>query len=130
MTVPNGSTAKAANSNGNGVEPKIDSKVAISPTAPEQLPHLLQEVHAQSKAYANGSPGARLKLIEAAQSIVYAMETPREAILRYCWAQSTSYACVETCVNLGIFSILAKSDKSISVAELADVTGAESELLG
>lgn len=87
MTKPNGAAPNGAETNGSSTGTKIDSKVAISPSAPERLPHVLKEIQAQSEAFANGSTEARLKLIDAAQSLVYAMETPREAMLRYCWSQ-------------------------------------------
>lgn len=43
--------------------------------------------------------------------------------------QPTSFAGIETCIQLGVFGILAKTDKPQSVADLATITGAEPELL-
>ncbi|KAJ5787090.1 hypothetical protein N7457_002080 [Penicillium paradoxum] len=124
-------TAEPNNSaiNGHGTA-VIDFQVATSPSAPEQLEHLQKEIGLHSQAYSNGDSDARLKLLETARSLVQAMETPQETMLRYCWAQPTAFAGIETCIDLGIFFLLAQTDKPKSVVELAATTGAEPELLG
>ena len=76
MTQLNGSNGSA-----------IDPQVAISPSAPESLPDLLKQVEQHSKSFGEGDANARLTLVDAARSLVQAMETPQESILRYCWAQ-------------------------------------------
>ncbi|KAJ5533842.1 hypothetical protein N7527_000096, partial [Penicillium freii] len=122
--VSNGSTT-----NGHGVA-IIDPQVATAPSAPEKLAHLQKEIESHSQAYSNGDGDARLKLLDTARSLVQAMETPQETMLRYCWAQPTAFAGIETCIELGIFFILAQTGKPKTVAELAATTGAEPELLG
>lgn len=72
--------------NGHGVA-IIDPQVATTPSAPEKLAHLQKEIDSHSQAYSNGDADARLKLLETARSLVQAMETPQETMLRYCWAQ-------------------------------------------
>ncbi|KAJ6186227.1 hypothetical protein N7519_007528 [Penicillium mononematosum] len=124
MTVSNGS---ATNGHGQAI---IDPRVATTPSAPERLAHLQKEIESHSQAYTNGNTDARLNLLETARSLVQAMETPQETMLRYCWAQPTAFAGIETCIDLGIFFILAQTDKPKTVAELAATTGAEPELLG
>lgn len=79
--VSNGSTT-----NGHGVA-IIDPQVATAPSAPQKLAHLQKEIESHSQAYSNGDGDARLKLLETARSLVQAMETPQETMLRYCWAQ-------------------------------------------
>lgn len=75
------------NGSANGSASPPDDNVAISPSAPEQLASLVREIESQAKSYARNEPEARLKLVGAAQSLVQSMETPRETMLRYCWAQ-------------------------------------------
>lgn len=65
----------------------IDPQVATAPSAPEKLEHLQKEIESYSQAYSKGNSDARLKLLETARSLVQAMETPQETMLRYCWAQ-------------------------------------------
>ncbi|KAJ5196687.1 hypothetical protein N7449_007166 [Penicillium cf. viridicatum] len=127
MTVTDVSNGSATNGHGVAI---IDPQVATAPSAPEKLAHLQKEIESHSQAYSNGDGDARLKLLETARSLVQAMETPQETMLRYCWAQPTAFAGIETCIDLGIFFILAQTDKPKTVAELAATTGAEPELLG
>lgn len=65
----------------------LDHSIATAPNAPDDLQFLLQEINSQSNAFSNGQTDARLRLVAAAQSLVQAMETPQEAMLRYIWAQ-------------------------------------------
>lgn len=67
--------------------PAIHPQVATTPSAPEKLVHLQKEIESHSQAYRKGNADARLKLLETARSLVQAMETPQETMLRYCWAQ-------------------------------------------
>ncbi|KAL4998619.1 S-adenosyl-L-methionine-dependent methyltransferase [Aspergillus recurvatus] len=116
------------NGHGNGKTIKVEELVA-SPNLPAQVPGLLDEITSSGKQYLGANGQARLKLLEAARSLVYALETPREAIIRHCWAESTSYAALETAVALNLFNALGTNDESKSVAELATATGAEPALL-
>ncbi|KAL4746853.1 hypothetical protein BDW72DRAFT_183937 [Aspergillus terricola var. indicus] len=104
--------------------------LAVSPNLPAQVPGLLDEIAASGKQYLGAEPQARLELLEAARSLVYALETPREAIIRHCWAESTSYAALETAVALNLFTALGTHDEPKTVTELAEATGAEPALLG
>lgn len=125
-----GTQTNGTKTNGASTRIVLDDQIAVSPNAPQDLPGLLKQVNSLSQDFTGGNQEARLKLIDAAQSVVRALETPRETLLRYCWAQSTAFAAIETCIDLGIFPILAQSDQPKSVAELAEATGAEPELLG
>lgn len=78
------SNRSATNGHGQAI---IDPRVATTPSAPERLAHLQKEIESHSQDYTNGNADARLKLLETARSLVQAMETPQETMLRYCWAQ-------------------------------------------
>ncbi|KAL3260276.1 hypothetical protein ABHI18_004719 [Aspergillus niger] len=104
----------------------VDDKVAISPNAPEEVPTLLKRIAMHGEAYLTESDeNERTRILDAARSLVYALETPREAIIRHCWSQSTLYAAVETGVNLGIFTVLSQDDKPKTAGHLAAATGAD-----
>ncbi|KAL4791471.1 S-adenosyl-L-methionine-dependent methyltransferase [Aspergillus venezuelensis] len=108
----------------------FDNSVAIRPNAAEDVPELLKKVSSLGGAYAeNADEDVRAEYLDAARHLVYALETPREAMIRYCWSQSTVYAAIETCVDLGVFPILAKDDTPKTALELAEATGAEPLLL-
>lgn len=78
MTHSNGTTI-----NGQTIDVE---KLATSANSPQKIPNLLQEI----ASYGNGweeDPQARFKLLEASRSLTYALETPREAVLRHCWSE-------------------------------------------
>ncbi|RAL03000.1 S-adenosyl-L-methionine-dependent methyltransferase [Aspergillus ibericus CBS 121593] len=117
--------------NGNSV-PASDShagkqvdEIAVSPTAPDQVANLAKSIGSLSKAFTAGEAGARLQLLEAADSLLSALETPRETILRYCWRNPTAFAAIETGINLGIFRHLSSHDRPVPITELATATGAD-----
>lgn len=67
--------------------PAIEDHIPTSPSAPEQVLRLLTQVDGYGKAFADNDPEARVKLLEATRALMYALETPRESMIRYCWAQ-------------------------------------------
>ncbi|PYH79787.1 S-adenosyl-L-methionine-dependent methyltransferase [Aspergillus uvarum CBS 121591] len=105
------------------------AQLAISPNVPAQVPLLLDQIHTQGKEYLDAKPQSRLDLLESARSLVYALETPREAILRHCWSETTSYAAIETGINVDLFTALGTDDKPKTVAQLAKATNVDPVLL-
>lgn len=89
----NGTTDGASNgitngaSSGTTTQVEIDPQIAISPNAPDDIQRLLDEVASLGNAFTSGEPRSRSNILEAARSLVYAVETPREAMIRYCWCQ-------------------------------------------
>lgn len=61
-------------------------KLAITPNIPDQIPGLLEQIYSDGKAYQVNSQ-TRLQLLENARSLVYALETPRESLIRHCWSE-------------------------------------------
>lgn len=73
--------------NGHTKDAFVEGSVAISPNTPELVPGLLDQVASYGKAYASADSSARTDLLDAARQLVYALETPREAMIRFCWSQ-------------------------------------------
>lgn len=87
MTVTNGDSYTNGHLNGHAKEAFVDGSVAVSPNAPELVPGLLDQVASHGKALAFTGTAARTELLDAARQLVYALETPREAMIRFCWSQ-------------------------------------------
>ncbi|KAI2725959.1 hypothetical protein CBS147332_2846 [Penicillium roqueforti] len=104
--------------------------LALISNLPDTVPDLLETVASHGKDLLAQDPKARLKLLEAVQSLAYALETPREAIIRHCWSESTSYAAIETAVDIHLFSALGTDDRPKTVNELAEATSVDPILLG
>ncbi|CAI7612634.1 unnamed protein product [Penicillium viridicatum] len=117
------------NGSDNGNATDVDG-LALTSNLPDTVPDLLQTVAGHSKDLLAQDPEARPKLLEAARSLIYALETPREAIIRHCWSESTSHAALETAVDINLFSALGTDDKPKTVAELAKATSVDPILLG
>ncbi|KAL4898884.1 hypothetical protein BDW74DRAFT_164359 [Aspergillus multicolor] len=108
----------------------FDNDIAIRPSASEDLPDLLSKVSRLGASYEETKDeDVRAEYLDAARHLVYSLETPREAMIRYCWSQSTLYAAIETCVNLGVFVVMSQDDTPKTVAELAKATNADVLLL-
>lgn len=84
MTQLKGSNGSATNGH---AAVAIEPQVAIVPSSPGELQRLTQEIQSESQAYTSGDTSARLRLLDAARSLVQAIETPQETMLRYCWAE-------------------------------------------
>lgn len=125
----NGAVKSAAPANGGDVF--LDESVTVLPNAPNLVPGLLQEILSQGIAFSgNQGASARVNLLDAARSLAIALETPKEAMLRYCWSQSTIYAAIETGVDLGLFTALSHDESPKSALSLAEATGADPNMLG
>lgn len=97
----NGTTSNASNGiasdkangslkNGHATEGDafLDDHVVISPNAPQLVPDLLKEILTHGISFSGDLDAkARVNLMDAARSLFHALETPREAMVRYCWSQ-------------------------------------------
>lgn len=79
------------NGHSNGAAAPVDESIAVKANAIDEVPRLLEEVAAQGKALAQGGEKDRRRLMETVRALNYALETPREAMIRYCWSQVRSY---------------------------------------
>ncbi|KUL83650.1 hypothetical protein ZTR_11051 [Talaromyces verruculosus] len=72
----------------------------------------------------------RLSLLRLARALVQALETPRETVLRLCWAEPTLYGAIITAIDCGIFSKMGEDpDSPISVIQLSEATQTDPALL-
>lgn len=68
----------------------FDTPAAIEPANLDAVPRLLSEIASSGHAFTNAnnpSLGSRMDLLAKARALVCALETPREAMIRDCWAQ-------------------------------------------
>lgn len=97
----NGDLNGSVNGNATNVE-----GLALTSNLPDIVPALLQTVAGHGKDLLAQDPEARLKLLEAARSLTYALETPREAIIRHCWSEVCYHILFRASENqLGLFGL-------------------------
>lgn len=57
-------------------------RIAIAPNAPDQVPRLISKINTHGQAFMMGQSSVRAQLADAAESLLAALETPRETIHR------------------------------------------------
>ena len=89
MAEVNGNHANGAANGTNGFvkKPVVDISVALSPNNLPAVPDILKGISSLSTATINGDDQSRLELVEKARQLVRALETPRETMIKHCWAQ-------------------------------------------
>lgn len=81
--------------NGNPRNGLVDVSVALRPNDPERVPGLIQDISAAGHALNSDDGVGRLRLLEKARDLVRALETPRETMIKHCWAQVSMTATVD-----------------------------------
>lgn len=64
-----------------------DVSIALKATDADAVPHLIKEITALGETFDKEDSDARLKLMAKAKSLWQSLETPRETMLRHCWAE-------------------------------------------
>ncbi|KAF9873097.1 sterigmatocystin 8-o-methyltransferase [Colletotrichum karsti] len=112
-------------------EPKeIDISVALKAC---DLPGVNQHVKRIAVLNDNitlGDDAARLSMLASARSLVHALETPRETMIKHCWAQPAAFAALTYAVDSGLFTSMAQHDGPHKVTDLAATLGHDPALLG
>jgi len=79
----------------------------------------------------SGNEDARQQCLAAARSLCYALETPRESVLRLHYAELAHQATIRTGIELDLFKALESGNgKPVHTSELAERTHADPQLLG
>ena len=99
-------------------------------STPFDIPALLKEVESNGKDLI-GNETARQRCLAAARTLCYALERPREAVLRMHYAEPTHQAAIRVGLDLKLFEALRTGDgKPVHTSTLAERTHANPELLG
>jgi len=61
--------------------------VALEPCDLEAVPSFVEQINDLGTQIADGDRNARYSLLKAARGLVNALETPRETMIKHCWAQ-------------------------------------------
>lgn len=103
--------------------------IALAPCNIQAVPQLLKDAASLEDAAMSGNEQARLELVEKARSLVRALETPRETMIKHCWAQPSAYAAMTVGIDVGLFKYLAKSEGVQNANDLAKTLGMDPPLL-
>ncbi|KAK1973862.1 hypothetical protein LZ30DRAFT_814830 [Colletotrichum cereale] len=95
------------------------------------IPDLLEKITAGVSNLSTGGDEARHELLIKARTMVQALETPRETMVKHCWGQIGALAGLNFGVDSGLWELMAKhGDQPQKVNELAADLGVDPVLLG
>jgi hypothetical protein len=69
------------------VKPLVDVATASRPCDPEAVPSILKRIVSSGETPSVDDDSVRLALLANARELVRALETPRETMIKHCWAQ-------------------------------------------
>ncbi|ROV89736.1 hypothetical protein VPNG_10189 [Cytospora leucostoma] len=111
-------------------DPPVDVAIAINPTDLESVPRLVKDINEGVKSLTTGGHQARHELVIKARSLMLALETPRETMIKHCWAQTGAMAGINLGIDTGLWKLMAKNgDKPQKVVELSRDLGIDPALL-
>ncbi len=68
-------------------ETEVELSIALAPNDLKGVPGLIHSINSIAESASAGNENERLMLVEMARSLVRALETPRETMIKHCWAQ-------------------------------------------
>lgn len=128
-------------------QPLVEISIVTSPNNLEAVPGLLTDLKAGVSALSAGGREARQDLLIKARTLVQSLETPRETMLKHCWAQVSFLPLCETTkinclvktgamsglifgVDTGLWKLMVENgEKPQKVSNLATSLGVEPLLL-
>ncbi|KAI1473357.1 putative O-methyltransferase [Daldinia eschscholtzii] len=122
--------AEQQQTNTNRSNQALDPEIALKPCDLNSLVTHVRKINELAASVSPVNHGARHELVEAARRLVRALETPRETMIKHCWAQPSTMTAITTGVELGLFKAMAEDDgKSKKSTELAQNVGADPALI-
>ncbi|KZL71134.1 catechol o-methyltransferase [Colletotrichum incanum] len=127
MTASNGTNG----TDGNKAEAVVDVSIATQPNDLDAIPVLLKEITAGVGDLSAGGDEARHNLLIKARTMVQALESPRETMIKHCWGQTGVLAGLNFGVDAGLWELMARNgDRPQKVSELAASLDVDPVLLG
>ncbi|KAK2035863.1 S-adenosyl-L-methionine-dependent methyltransferase [Colletotrichum somersetense] len=127
MTKSNGTNGM----NRTKIEAVVDATIATKPNDLDAIPDLLKDIIDGVGKLSIDSDEARQHLLIKARTMVQALETPRETMIKHCWAQTGALAALNFGVDAGLWNVMAENgDRPQKVGELAASLGVDPVLLG
>ncbi|TQN69524.1 O-methyltransferase mpaG [Colletotrichum shisoi] len=113
-----------------GGPPGIELSVALTACDLSSVGQHAKKISALADVAASGDDAARLSALASARALVHALETPRETMIKHCWAQPAAFTALTYAVDSGLFALVAKIPTPQRAADLARTLGHDPALLG
>ncbi|ORX92631.1 O-methyltransferase-domain-containing protein, partial [Clohesyomyces aquaticus] len=112
------------------ITPAVDIGFALRASNLGAVPETLKAILSFGQSPSVDNESARLQLLAKARDLVRALETPRETMIKHCWAQPACFTAITCCYRLGVFSVLvADGGKPRKVTEIASILKTSPEIL-
>ncbi|KAK8024422.1 O-methyltransferase- family 2 [Apiospora rasikravindrae] len=103
---------------------------ATTPSNLAAVPHLIKEIAQGAGCLESGCHEVRQALAIKARTLLQALETPRETMIKHCWAQPAVFAAILCGNECGLWKLMAKNgDRPQRVKELAATLDVDPVLL-
>lgn len=96
----------------------------------KNLAQLSKQLQEQISTLKPGNEHQRQQLLKVATDIVRAVETPAERIARMCYVEIYLFVTCRILIDLGVFTLISNEGQAVTVARLAEKSGADAVLLG
>ncbi|OLN82370.1 Demethylsterigmatocystin 6-O-methyltransferase 8 [Colletotrichum chlorophyti] len=107
----------------------LDVSVATRPNNAESVSELSSAIGSLGKTFTPDNDEERLILLKQARSLVQALETPRETMIKHCWAQPAASFVIAAGIESGLFNYLAQYPGPKKVAKLSAALGFDQDVL-
>ncbi|TLS29559.1 hypothetical protein PpBr36_01431 [Pyricularia pennisetigena] len=125
-----GATNGTVNGSANGKHAVVDLAIATQPADLAAVPELARAIAATADSVTAEDQESRYELLIKARSLVQALETPRETMIKHCWAQTSAIGALTFGIDTGLWELMARNgDRPQGVAELAGPLGIDPALL-
>ncbi|KAH8671506.1 O-methyltransferase-domain-containing protein [Xylariales sp. PMI_506] len=115
----------------NGTGELVDISIAVRPNDIDAVPSILDRMADGVKKLNAESDTAREELLSDARLMVKALETPRETMVKHCWAQLTALAALVFGLESGLWILMTRNGvRPQKVNELAESLKVDPILLG
>ncbi|RMY95779.1 hypothetical protein D0864_05279 [Hortaea werneckii] len=112
------------------VSMSVPVSTALSSCNPAIVPTCAKDIARLGETFSSTDNATRKELLRRSRELVLALETPRETMIRHCWAEPAAYMAITFGVNQGLFdTMVANGDRPSQVSELAASLDVESSLL-
>ncbi|KAF2646829.1 S-adenosyl-L-methionine-dependent methyltransferase [Massarina eburnea CBS 473.64] len=105
----------------------LDISIAVRACDADAVPSVLERLSSFGKTPPVERDDIRLAMLADARTLVRALETPRETMIKHNWAQPACHAAITTCYNAGVLDLL--RDGPMKVDQLASKLGMHREVL-
>ncbi|GJD01163.1 O-Methyltransferase [Colletotrichum higginsianum] len=107
----------------------LDVSVAVQANDARSVAELSDAVGSLGRTFSPENEEGRLQLLKQTRSLLQALETPRETMIKHCWAQPSVSFVIATGIESGLFSYMAQNPGPKRVDQLSKALSFDHDVL-